>query len=203
MATLVSTIFAPATLLPPAIATVPLGYTSALLVSKATGGEVAPGDVLPEWIAQAAHEIDLASGMCFTTRNASEVLDGNDMAVIFLRCFPVVEILGVTVDGQELEPDDFILNPRTGSLRLCRGVWPEGCQNVEVEYIHGKRIVPPIVQKLATLLAAKTALSAKNGALIDSERIGDYSHTSSFKKLNDELDRAWAALGRRFPIDFV
>ena len=203
MATLVSTIFAPATLLPPAIATVPLGYTNALLVSKATGGEVPPGDVLPEWIAQAAEEIDRTSGMCFTTRNAIEALDGNDMAVIFLRCFPVVEILGVTVDGQELDPQDFILNPRTGSLRRCESVWPEGCQNVEVEYIHGARIVPPIVQKLATLLAAKTALSAKNGALIDSERIGDYSHTSSFKKLNDELDRAWAALGKRFPIHFI
>jgi hypothetical protein len=203
MATLVSTIFAPATLLPPAIATVPLGYTNALLVSKATGGEVAPEEVLAEWIAQAAVEIDSTSGMCFTTRNAREVLDGNEMAVIFLRCFPVVEILGVIVDGQELDPQDFILNSRTGSLRSCQGVWPEGCQNVEVEYIHGTRIVPPLVQKLATLLAAKTALSAKNGALIDSERIGDYSHTSSFKKLNDELDRAWAALGRRFPIDFI
>lgn len=203
MATLVSTIFAPATLLPPAVATVPLGYTSALLVSKATGGEVSPADVLPEWIAQAAHEIDLSSGMCFTTRNAREVLDGNDMAVLFLRCFPVAELLGVAIYGQELDLDDIILNPRTGSLRRCWGVWPEGCQNIEVEYIHGARVVPPIVQKLATLLAAKTALSAKNGALIDSERIGDYSHTSSFKKLNDELDRAWAALGRRFPIDFI
>lgn len=203
MATLVSTIFAPATLLPPAVATVPLGYTNALLVSKATGGEVTPEEVLAEWIAQAAHEIDLASGMCFTTRNAREVLDGDGAAVLFLRCFPVAEILNVTVDGQEIDLADIILNPRTGSLRRCEGSWPEGCRNVEVEYIHGTRIVPPIVQKLATLFAAKTALSAKNGALIDSERIGDYSHTSSFKKLNDELDRAWAALGRRFPIDFI
>lgn len=203
MATLVSTIFAPAALLPPAIATVPLGYTSALLVSKATGGEVAPEDVLPEWIAQAAHEIDLASGMCFTTRNAREVLDGDGSAVLFLRSFPVAELLGVTVDGQEIDLADVILNPRTGSLRRCWGAWPEGCQNIEVEYIHGARVIPPIVQKLATLLAAKTALAAKNGALIDSERIGDYSHTSSFKKLNDELERAWAALGRRFPIDFI
>lgn len=203
MATLVSTIFAPATLLPPAVATVPLGYTSALLVSKATGGEVAPEDVLPEWIAQAAHEIDLASGMCFTTRNAHEVLDGDGGAVLFLRCFPVAELLAITVDGQEVDLADVILNPRTGSLRRCDGMWPEGCQNVEVEYIHGARVIPPLVQKLATLLAAKTALSAKNGALIDSERIGDYSHTSSFKKLNDELDRAWAALGRKFPIDFI
>lgn len=203
MATLVSTIFAPATLLPPAIATVPMGYTNALLVSKVTGGEVAPADVLPEWIAQAAHEIDLASGMCFTTRNAREVLDGDGAAVLFLRCFPVAEILSVEIDSQEIDLTDIILNPRTGSLRRCDGVWPEGCQNIEVEYIHGARVVPPLVQKLATLLAAKAALSAKNGALIDSERIGDYSHTSSFKKLNDELDRAWAALGRRFPIDFV
>ena len=55
-----------------------------------------------------------------------------------------------------------------------------------------------------TLTAGTFANFPHTGTLvIDSERIGDYSHTSSFRKLNDELERTWAALGRRFPIDFV
>ena len=68
--------------------------------------------------------------------------------------------------------------------------------------IHGYRQVPPLIQKIATLLVAKTALEAKFGPLVDHESIGDFSQTRSFKKLNDELDRAWDALGRTFPIDF-
>jgi hypothetical protein len=46
----------------------------------------------------------------------------------------------------------------------------------------------------------KTALSAKFMPLADNDNIGDFSQTRSFKKLNDELDRAWAALGKRFRI---
>jgi len=53
------------------------------------------------------------------------------------------------------------------------------------------------------LIAAKTALAAKNGALVDSESIGDFSQNRSFKKLNDELDRAWSAWGVRAGVDFA
>jgi len=47
---------------------------------------------------------------------------------------------------------------------------------------------------------AKTVLSARFGPLVDNEHIGDFSQTRTFKKLNDELDRAWDALGRNFRI---
>jgi hypothetical protein len=63
--------------------------------------------------------------------------------------------------------------------------------------------VPPLIEKIATLIVAKTALSAKNGGLVDSESIGDFSQSRSFRKLNDELDRAWEAWGSRAPIDFA
>jgi len=204
MATLVSSLFSPAALLPPAIATLPIGYTTTDLVSQATGGEVLAAEVVPEWIQQAREEIDRYSGFCFTSLNKVDVLDGNGLTTIFLECFPVIELLEITLDGQDLPLNNVVLNARTGSLRRCnRGVWPEGCQNITISYIHGHRLVPPLVQKIATLLVAKTALAAKNGALVDSESIGDFSQTRSFKKLNDELERAWKALGRRFPINFV
>jgi len=121
-----------------------------------------------------------------------------------LDCFPVLEILEITVDGQEIDISDVVLNRRTGSLKRCDGnLWPEGCQNIVVTYIHGHRLVPPLVQKIATILVAKSALAAKNGALVDSESIGDFTQSRSYKKLNAELERAWASLGKRFPINFV
>jgi len=201
VATLVSSLFAPAALVPPAIATLPIGYTTAALVSQLTGGEILASEVVPEWIQQAREEIDRRSGVCFTSLNTVDNLDGNDLTTIFLDCFPVLEILEITVDGQDIPISDVVLNRRTGSLKRCGGdLWPEGCQNIEIAYIHGYRLVPPAVQKIATLLVAKTALAAKHGYLIDSESIGDFSQTRGFKKLNDELDRAWEALGRRFKI---
>lgn len=201
MATLVSSLFAPTVLVPPAIATLPIGYTTAALVSQLTGGEVLASDVVPEWIQQAREEIDRRSGLCFTSLNSVDTLDGNDLTTIFLDCFPVLEILEITVDRQDIPISDVVLNLRTGSLKRCGGdLWPEGCQNIEVSYIHGYRLVPPIVQKIATLLVAKTALAAKHGYLIDSESVGDFTQSRSFRKLNDELDRAWETLGRRFKI---
>lgn len=204
MATLVSNIFAPAALVPPAIATLPIGYTTADLVSQLTGGEVLASEVVPEWIQQARQEIDRRSGFSFTSLNTEDVLDGNDLSTIFLCSFPVIEILEITVDGQDIPLEDVVLNRRTGSLRRrSRALWPEGYQNIFVSYIHGHRLVPPIVQKIATILVAKTALAAKNGALVDSESVGDFTQSRSYKKLNDELERAWAALGKRFPINFI
>lgn len=204
MATLVSSIFAPAALHPPAIATLPIGYTTADLVSQLTGGEVLASEVVPEWIQQARQEIDRRSGFSFTSLNAEDILDGNDLTTIFLCSFPVIEVLEITVDGQDIPIEDVVLNRRTGSLRRrSRSLWPEGYQNIVVSYIHGHRLVPPVVQKIATILVAKSALAAKNGALVDSESIGDFTQSRSYKKLNDELERAWASLGKRFPINFV
>jgi Tfp pilus assembly protein PilN len=63
--------------------------------------------------------------------------------------------------------------------------------------------VPVALMLGVVVVVAKTALSAKNGALVDSESIGDFSQNRSFKKLNDELDRAWEAWGTRAGIDFA
>jgi hypothetical protein len=185
------------------VVAVPFTYTTAILVSQSTGGEIPPEDVLPEWLQQARDEVDRRTGMCFRTLTQRDFLDGTGLDVIFLDCFPVIEILHLFIEGQEVSPAAFKFNPRTGSVRLADDLFPDGFRNVEVEYVRGTRAVPPVVQKIATLLVAKTALSAKNGPLTDSESIGDFSQSRSFKKMDDELDRAWETLGRRFPIHFI
>jgi hypothetical protein len=88
-------------------------------------------------------------------------------------------------------------------VTLKDGIFPQGIQNVTVAGTYGYESLPPLIEKIATLIVAKTALSAKNGSLVDSESIGDFSQSRSFKKLNDELDRAWEAWGSRAPIDFA
>ena len=178
-------------------------YTTPFLVSKATGEEILEEEVLSDWIQQAREEIDRQTGMSFLSLIFTEETDGNGLTTLFTRRFPVLEISKVIIDGVELDPSSYAVNPRTGSVTLRNSTFPEGVKNVVITGIYGYRQVPPLVQKIATLLVAKTALSAKNGPLVDNESIGDFTQTRTFKKLNDELDRGWEALGRKFPIDFV
>lgn len=187
----------------PVVATPTFTYTDAELVSAATDGEIQPEDVRTEWIQQAMEEIDRRTGMCFQPFNFSDPVDGNGLIRVFSRCFPVLQISRVELDGGDISPSQYVVNKRTGSITLRESIFSEGYQNVVIEGIAGYEKVPPLIEKIATLLVAKTALSAKNGPLVDSENIGDFSQSRSFKKLNDELDRAWAAWGRRAPIDFA
>jgi hypothetical protein len=184
-------------------ATATFSYTNADLVSAVTDGEVQPFEVRPEWIQEAMEEIDRKCGMCFRPANFQDKVDGNSLIRVFTRCFPLLEVSRVEVDGTDIAPSSYVVNKRTGSVTLKSGVFEEGFQNVVIEGVYGYNKVPPLIEKIATLIVAKTSLSSKNGALVDSESIGDFSQNRSFKKLNDELDRAWEAWGTRAGIDFA
>ncbi len=184
-------------------ATATFSYTNAALVSAVTDGEVLEFEVKLEWIQEAMEEIDRRTGMCFRPVNFEDKVDGNRLIRVFTRCFPVLEVSRVKMDGAEIPATAYVVNKRTGSITLKQGVFDEGYQNIEIEGVSGYDKVPPLIEKIATLIVAKTALSAKNGALVDSESIGDFSQSRSFKKLNDELDRAWEAWGFRAPVDFA
>lgn len=184
-------------------ATVSFGYTTQSLVSAMTGGEVLPSEVRSEWIDESMEEIDRKTGMCFRPMNFTEDLDGNGLIRIFARCFPVLEISQVVVDGAVLPPSIYAVNKRTGSVTLKGACFPEGVRNISISGVYGYDKLPPLIEKIATLIVAKVALAAKNGALVDSESIGDFTQSRTFKKLNDELDRAWEAWGQRFPMDFA
>lgn len=188
---------------PSSVATVSFAYTTASLVSDATGGEVEIGEVRTEWIQEAMEEIDRRTSMSFRPKNFTEDMDGNDLIRIFARSFPVLDISEVTINGVVIAPVLYAINRRTGSVTLKDGIFPEGVQNVSLSGVYGYESLPPLIEKIATLIVAKTALSAKNGPLVDNESIGDFSQSRSFKKVNDELDRAWAAWGVRANVDFT
>jgi len=188
---------------PAIVTTVAFAYTNASLVSAVTGGEVLASEVRPEWIWEAMEEIDRRTGMCFRPRNFEDKMNGNGLIRAFTHCFPILEVTRVEIDELALSPSEYAVNKRTGSVTLREGVFPEGVQNVVIEGTSGYEDLPPLIEKIATVIVAKTVLSAKNGPLVDSESIGDFSQNRSFKKLNDDLDRAWEAWGFRAPVDFA
>lgn len=187
----------------PVSATIRVFYTFPTLVSQATGGEVRPEEVDSEWLDWVIDEIDRVTGTSFRALSFTDELDGTDDDYVFTRKFPIVQVDRVEINGFEVSPSLYKVNQRTGKITLIQGEFTKGVGNITVFGVYGHDKIPALIRKIATLLVAKTALSAKNGHLIDNENVGDFSQTRSFKKLNDELDRAWEAWGKRFPIDFV
>lgn len=187
----------------PVSATIRVFYTFPSLVSQATGGEVRPEEVESEWLDWAIAEIDRTTGTTFRALSFIDELDGTGQDYVFTRKFPLIQIERVEADGVLIPSSLYKANLRTGKITLLQGEFSESIGNVVVAGVYGYPEVPALIRKIATLLVAKTALSAKNGPLVDNENIGDFNQTRTYKKLNDELDRAWEAWGRRFPIDFV
>lgn len=187
----------------PVSATVRVYYTFPSLVSQAAGGEVRPEEVASEWLDWVIAEIDRKTGTTFRALSFVDELDGTGSDYVFTRKFPLIQIDRVEVDGVQVPSSLYKANLRTGKITLLNGDFSEGIGNVVVIGVYGYPEVPALIRKIATLLVAKTALSAKNGPLVDNENIGDFSQTRTFKKLNDELDRAWEAWGTRFPINLI
>ncbi len=187
----------------PVSAVVRVYYTFPSLVAQATGDEVRTEEVESEWLDWVIHEIDRRTGTTFRALAFTDELDGTGQDYVFTRKYPLIQIESVEVDGIPVSSSLYKTNLRTGKVTLLQGEFQEGIGNVTVVGVYGTPEVPALIRKIATLMVAKTALSSKNGPLIDSENIGDFSQTRTFKKLNDELDRAWEAWGKRFPIDFV
>lgn len=178
-------------------------YTFPSLVSEATGGEVRPEEVSSVWLDWVIEEIDRQTGTTFRALNFTDELNGTGQDYVFTRKFPLVQIERIEVDSVIVPSSLYKANLRTGKITLLNGDFPEGIGNVVIVGVYGYPEVPALIRKIATLIVAKTALSARNGVLVDSENIGDFSQTRTFKKLNDELDRAWGAWGKRFSIDLL
>lgn len=217
MATIVS-------VLPPvnAIIGVPtFQFTTPELVSAYTGGFVKPSEVQLEWIIEAMQEVERQSGFSVEIAEFTDVLDGDGSGTVFLHYFPIIEIQSVTVRDQVVPPDHYVVTPETGVIRFKNNLFhywlfpyspfyyfnafslrqqDRGIANIVVKGIRGFSSVPPLVQKICTLLVAKTALQAKSNPIVERESIGGFSQRRGFEKVNDELDRAWKALGKRRPM---
>lgn len=217
MATIVS-------VLPPVTAVIGVPtfqFTTPEVVSAYTGGFVQPSEVQPEWITEAMQEVERQSGFSVENAEFTDVLDGDGSGTVFLHYFPIIEIQSITIRDQLVPPDHYIVTPETGVIRFKNSLFhswlfpyspfyyfnafslrqqDRGISNIVVKGIRGFSTVPPLVQKICTLLVAKTALQAKAGPTIERFQIGSFSQRYDFQRINDELDRAWKSLGKRRPM---
>ena len=196
-------------------------FTTPDLVSAYTGGAVQPSEVRSEWITEAMQEVERQSGFSIEIAEFTDVLDGDGSGSVFLHYFPIIEIQSVMIRDHLVPPDHYVITRETGVIRFKNSLFhswlfpyspfyyfnafslrnqDRGIANIEVKGIRGFSSVPPLIQKICTLLAAKTALMAKAGPMIERFQIGAFSQRYDFLRINDELDRAWKALGKRRPM---
>lgn len=67
--------------------------------------------------------------------------EGHDM--LFIKNFPVQSITSLSIDDQQLQPEDYSLDPSTG---IVNGFFPEGWQNIKVTYTGGYPANDPELQ---------------------------------------------------------
>ena len=217
MATIVS-------VLPPVTAVIGVPtflFTTPDLISAYTGGAIQPSDIRQEWITEAMQEVERTSGFSIEVAEFTDVLDGDGSGAVFLHYFPIIEIQSVMIRNHLVLPEHYVVTPETGVIRFKHGLFhswlfpyppfyyfdsfstrqqDRGIGNIVVKGIRGFSTVPPLVQKICTLLAAKTALQTKAGPMIERFQIGSFTQRYDFQRINDELDRAWKALGKRRPM---
>lgn len=100
-------------------------------------------------------------------------LDGTGTRVVLLPAFPVSDVSTVSIDGEELDADDYQWSA-TGELRRTGAAWPTTLRSIEVTYTHGYATTPAAIVAIAATMAARlyeTPIATRQ------ESIGGYSVT--------------------------
>lgn len=97
-------------------------------------------------------------------------LDGTGIGTIMVPEGPVLELISVHEDDEELVADDDFSLYDNGVLARQGGVWSPGRLNIEVTYSHGYEEVPADVSMVALTLAER--LFSQGAAVF--EALGSY-----------------------------
>lgn len=136
----------------------------------------------------ATSELERAAQVSFSKRSKRVILNGDGTSKLVLPDVEVTEILGCTIYGEDTGADvaddvtgsefvDLEVNRETGVITRTDGQWfPDGSNNVVVDYEHGFDYVPAPVRRAAMKLAIEhlvpSGLPAR--ATSQSTDIGDF-----------------------------
>jgi hypothetical protein len=103
-----------------------------------------------------------------------ELLDGDGKDLIYLSDFPVHNIQEIRVNGEAWSSgDDFTTDQKSGIVEASN-FWPEGYQNIRIEYWAGFKTIPQSLKDLACSIAAIFYHSWGSNPKLTLEKIGTY-----------------------------
>ena len=130
----------------------------------------------------------------FIQENVTELHDGKNSAVLWLKRRPVISINQITVNGDVIDNTsglEWTLNKNSGKLvrgnaqtstpgfgdaRFMRW-WPVGTQNILVQYWAGYADVPDPIKRAVAFYCQYLRAQLSATGVFSSESIGDYSYT--------------------------
>jgi hypothetical protein len=81
-----------------------------------------------------------------------EEYDGNGLSGLYLRQYPVIEILSVSIDDVVLNATDYKCKKSIGKLIKKHGKWPSGEINIQASYTAGYTEIPADLELACKLL---------------------------------------------------
>jgi hypothetical protein len=139
-----------------------IGYCSVSdLRDRGITPEMATDDEVRTAIQRAKELIDAFCNRNFWRREATYSLDGEGTPSVFLDDRPVIAVLALKVDGDTLHSYDYKVYGDSGYIKLVRGVFPEGPQNVEVFGQFGFAVIPSEVRRASLELSIDTLREIK------------------------------------------
>ena len=125
-----------------------IGYCSvADLRDRGITLDMASDDEVRRAIQRAREIIDAFCNRDFWRREKRYFLDGDGTATLFLENRPIVAVLTLKADEDVLHPYEYKVYGDSGYIRLMKGVFPEGEQNIEVFGQFGFAVIPPEVRR--------------------------------------------------------
>ncbi|QDV49538.1 phage head-tail connector protein [Gimesia fumaroli] len=158
----------------------------------------AQDDLLNQLITEVESVIQhFTSRKSFDSASRTEYLDGNGKDELFLAHRPLTSVTGVWVDpdgyfgkgtdafpsdsawteGGEFVPQSEEANEQNASMLISLNrIWPEGRGNIKVTYTAGYETIPADLELAANTLVALLRKGRKEGGMLASERLDQYSY---------------------------
>ena len=129
--------------------------------------EAATDEELEKAICLAVTVIDSFCRRDFWQRQETYLVDGIGKDVLFLEDRPIIRILNLEIDGDQVSSDDYKVYLEEGYIKLagfclCQGIFPRGSQNVKVNGYFGFSCVPEPAWEASVLLAIDALKRLKN-----------------------------------------
>jgi len=204
-------------------------YTSVTNVSNELAGytidssSVPSSSVVEGWIRESDEEINLNTGMLWSSTTASsEVHDYDGSGVLFTKYNPVLAVSELLVESNGLgastssyqsltegrtNANDYIIYKPEGEINFHGSRKPQaGFQNLIVSYTYGFENVPEYITRLSTLMTAKRLIESVQSGSATNEggtvSVGTISvsdpgsfGTTHLKLINSEIKEILSKIG--------
>lgn len=147
-------------------------------------------------LAGASGVVRLYCGWRIDRATETFVLDGDASRILTLPTLKLNAVNSVTVEGDELDPDDYQWS-ESGMLYRAGG-WPAGFRNIEVDADHGYSPTPDEVRVVVCAIASR---HYNNPDGLRSKTVGAISRTFVLETMRGDLSKLEVELigGHRLP----